>query len=510
MSNLKFPSPPLYNWMHQRSAGVFLHVSSLPSSTGIGNFGHSARLFLDRLQSCGMKVWQICPLGPTGYGDSPYQSFSAFAGNPYFIDLLPLVEAGLLADSDLEILAALPQDHVDYGELYSAFWPVLQKAYRAFAASGADQLLDYGSLQAFRREQAFWLEDYALYTALKAENSDRCWLDWPESSRDYSRAKKKRLTKKLKTAIEAQVFYQYLFYAQLAQLRRYASERGIQILGDVPIFVALDSADVWAHPDLFQLDQNLHPVSVAGVPPDYFSEDGQLWGNPLYNWIRHKATDFAWWVERMQSTFAFYDIIRIDHFRGFESYWSVPTGESTARNGKWVKSPGLELFRAIQRACPEARIVAEDLGVMTPEVETLRQETGLPGMAVLQFAFGDDETNPYLPHNVSPNTVIYTGTHDNDTTIGWYGSESEKVRDHVRRYFAVSGQDIAYDLIRGAIRSSANMAILPLQDLLRLDGRARLNTPGSAVGNWQWRYRSEQLGGLDAAALRQLLADYGR
>jgi len=504
---------PLYNWLDQRTAGMLLHVSSLPSSTGIGNFGTEAYRFVDTIAACGMRIWQICPLGPTGYGDSPYQCFSAFAGNPYFIDLQPLLEAGLITESDLEPLSELPADHVDYGSLYSRFWPVLEKAFKNFAKTDADALFDYGSIAAFREKESYWLEDYALYTALKIENKGACWLDWPEKSRDYGKAKKRKKSKALLTAIDAQIFYQYVFYAQLKKLRAYAGESGVDILGDLPIFVAMDSADVWSHPELFQLDDEFQPSYVAGVPPDYFSEDGQFWGNPVYDWAQHEATGFAWWIERIKSNLSFYDIVRIDHFRGFESYWSIPADESTARNGQWIKSPGLELFRAIQEACPDARIVAEDLGVITPEVEALRKKTGLPGMAVLQFAFGGDDDNAYLPNNVTPNTVIYTGTHDNDTTIGWYASETETVRDHVRRYLSVSGDDIAYDLIRCAMGTPANLAVAPLQDFMRLDGSARLNKPGSSTGNWQWRYVPEQLQALQteqSAEIRDLLAQNGR
>lgn len=504
---------PLYNWLNERMAGALCHISSLPSSTGIGNFGSGAYRFIDYLSTVGLKIWQICPLGPTGYGDSPYQSFSAFAGNPYFIDFDAFVDGGLLSGSDLETLRSLPTDHVDYGWLYSEVWTVLEKAFQAFAASGMDAFSDYGSIASFRARESHWLEDYALFTALKEQNGGACWLDWPEEQKDFKKAKNRRKTKSLQSAIDAQVFLQYIFYAQLQKLRTYASGNDVQILGDVPIFVALDSADAWSNPELFQLDDNLQPTAVAGVPPDYFSEDGQLWGNPLYAWEAHEASGFSWWIDRMRSTFSFYDIVRIDHFRGFESYWSVPAGEATARNGKWIKSPGLELFHAIKKACPDARIVAEDLGVITPKVEALREQTGLPGMAVLQFAFGGEDDNAYLPHNVTSNTVIYTGTHDNDTTIGWYGSVDDEVREHVRRYFNVSGEDIANELIRGAVKSTAMLAIIPIQDLMGLGSEARLNTPGAAAGNWQWRFQLDQLDHLEAEgamSLRQLLSDYGR
>jgi len=488
-------------------------VSSLPSATGIGNFGEPAYRFVDFLHQCGLRTWQICPLGPTGYGDSPYQCFSAFAGNPYFIDLAPLVQAGLLTEADCAPLRELPTDHVDYGWLYSAFWPILELASKNFRSTGLDAIQDYGSLANFREEQSFWLEDYALFMGLKSQNKGACWLDWPEAHRNYSKAAKQKITPPLQAAIDAQIFYQYIFYGQLRNLRQYATAQSIEILGDVPIFVALDSADVWSHPELFQLDQQLKPTAVAGVPPDYFSADGQLWGNPLYAWQVHQQTGFNWWIRRMLSNLAFYDIVRIDHFRGFESFWSVPAGEKTARNGTWIKSPGLELFQAIKSACPEAKIVAEDLGIITPEVEALRKKTGLPGMAVLQFAFGGDDTNAYLPHNITKNTVVYTGTHDNDTTIGWYQAQNEALRDHVRRYLGVSGKDIAYDLVRGAIKTTANLAVVPLQDLMRLDSGARLNTPGSPNGNWQWRFQDGQLQELTRKSgheIRELLAHYGR
>jgi len=504
---------PLYNWLNERTSGVLLHVSCLPSKTGIGNLGSAAYRYIDFMEAAGLHVWQICPLGPTGYGDSPYQCFSAFAGNPYFIDLDPLVTDGLLHEDELSPLHALPKDHVDYGVLYTAFWPILRHAYNRFKRSGADHFDGYGCIKAFRKGQSAWIEDFALFLALKSHFGGNSWLDWPAEYRDVHQARRHNLPTEVTEAADAHIFYQYLFYGQLAKLRSYAGSKGVEILGDVPIFVALDSSDVWANRELFQLSKDGKPKAVAGVPPDYFSADGQLWGNPLYNWKAHQDTKFTWWIDRIKANLEFYDIVRLDHFRGFESYWSVPAKETTARNGKWIQCPGLELFTAIQVACPDAKLVAEDLGVITDEVNELRAATGLPGMAVLQFAFDGEADNAYLPHNYSRNTVAYSGTHDNDTSLGWYREESAKTQDHLRRYLTVSGDEIAWDLVRTVIKSSARMAIMPLQDLMSLGSEARLNTPGAPMGNWQWRYTPEQLDTLQnnsAAYLKDLLELYGR
>lgn len=504
---------PLYNWLNERTAGVLLHVSSLPSDTGIGNMGHGAYRYIDFLNATGMSVWQICPLGPTGYGDSPYQCFSAFAGNPYFIDLQPLVDEGLITNDEFSRLSTLPRDHVDYGALYQNIWRVLRQAYARFKASNNSQFQDYGSVAKFRKNQGYWLEDFALFLALKDSFGGQCWLEWPTTSRNAESARKQKLSPELVDTVNAHVFFQYLFYAQLAKLRAYAGSKGVEIMGDAPIFVALDSSDVWASPELFQLKKDFKPKAVAGVPPDYFAVDGQLWGNPLYDWSAHEKTKFAWWIQRIKSNLEFYDIVRLDHFRGFESYWSVPANETTARNGKWTPCPGLKLFEAIRKACPEAKLVAEDLGVITDQVDQLRAATGLPGMAVLQFAFGGEADNAYLPHNYARNTVVYSGTHDNNTTVGWYQTLDEATQDHIRRYLDVSGDEIAWDFIRVAIKSSAHLAVFPLQDLMSLDGCARLNTPGAPVGNWQWRYQPHQLDELQNKSspyLSEQLALYGR
>lgn len=503
----------LYNWLQERMAGVLLHVSSLPSDTGIGNLGSGAYRYVDFLNRCGFSVWQICPLGPTGYGDSPYQCFSAFAGNPYFIDFQPLLDEGLITDSEYDQLRSLPRDHVDYGALYHTMWPLLRAAYGRFEASGAKQFRDYGSLAKFKKSQADWLADYTLFVGLKEYFEGRSWLEWPSKFRSADSARTQDVPAEVIKTADAQAFFQYVFYAQLAELRAYAGRQGVEIMGDAPIFVALDSADVWGNPELFQLKKSGQPKAVAGVPPDYFSATGQLWGNPLYEWSEHEKTNFAWWIQRIRSNLEFYDIVRLDHFRGFEAYWSVPADEPNAIKGKWKPCPGLKLFKALQKALPDAKLVAEDLGVITEEVEALRAATGLPGMAVLQFAFGGEADNAYLPHNYDRNSVAYSGTHDNDTTCGWYSQLDEATQDHIRRYLGVSGEAISWDLVRAAIQSSAHLAVFPLQDLMSLGSEARLNTPGSPVGNWQWRYGGQQLDQLEndsAPYLRELLSLYGR
>jgi 4-alpha-glucanotransferase len=366
----------------------------------------------------------------------------------------------------------------------------------------------------FRANNAEWLRGYGYFSALKDHFDGRPWWEWPEAVRSLAAANKSPLRTELAPRAEAYEFIQYLFFGQWARLRQRAAERGIQIIGDTPIFTAHDSADVWSSPHLFQLDRRtLRPIAVAGVPPDYFSADGQLWGNPLYDWEAHAADGYAWWRSRLRANFVLCDVVRIDHFRGFEAYWAVAAGAATARTGQWVAGPGVNFFRAIQSAMPEAKLIAEDLGLLSPEVIALREATGLPGMAVLQFAFGGGADNLYLPHNLSANTVVYPGTHDNDTTRGWYAQTDEKIRDHVRRYFRISGEEISWDFLRIAFASVANLAVVPFQDLLSLGADARFNTPGQSQGNWTWRYRDEQLCTLrenPSAYLRELLSLYGR
>ncbi|HWA25286.1 MAG TPA: 4-alpha-glucanotransferase [Lacunisphaera sp.] len=499
---------PLFNWLQERGAGVLLHPTALPGAQGCGVLDQQAIRFLDFLAAAGIKYWQMCPLGPTGFGDSPYQCYSAFAGNPNLVDLVPLVRFGLVPAEELMALAPLSPDAVDFEAIDRLKPRLLATASAVFRQK--QPALPYGNYAAFCQREAHWLESYAYFRALKDHFHGQPWWQWPEEVRDYPRALNSPLHAGLADAIDAWRFGQYLFFGQWAQLRAAARERKISLIGDLPIFVAGDSADAWANPRLFELDpRTLQPVAVAGVPPDYFSADGQLWGNPLYDWPSHQADGYSWWCARLRAAFGQCDVVRIDHFRGFDEYWRIPLPAANARKGAWVPGPGLDLFRAFQRAVPEARIVAEDLGVLTDSVNRLRADTGLPGMLVLQFAWGSDAKNTYLPHNAPRNAVIYPGTHDNDTTAGWYRTASEYERDRVRRYLRVSGEDIAWDFIRTAYASPARLAVVSLPDLLALGSEARFNTPGVGTGNWRWRCRAEQLDKLMGGTAKYLkeLAD---
>lgn len=503
----------LFHWLDHRAVGLLLHPTALPSPFGIGAFDESANEFLDFLAAAGIRYWQLCPLGPTGFGDSPYQCFSSFAGNPYLIDPGALVRAGLLSEGELAPLHGLSADGVDYGALYKRKIPVLFNVHANWRRQ-PDRPLPYGDFGKFRAEQAGWLASYSLFSALKDHFGGKPWWEWPQAVRSYAAAKKSPLAREVAERAEGYEFIQYLFFGQWRQVRAQAERLDIGIIGDTPIFTALDSADVWGNPQLFKLDRRtLQPTHVAGVPPDYFSADGQLWGNPLYDWPAHEAEGYAWWLQRLQANFALYDIVRIDHFRGFDTYWAIPAGAPTARTGKWEPGPGLAFFEAVRRAIPEAKLIAEDLGDMTPAVFALRDATGLPGMSVLQFAFGGKADNLYLPHNHRANSVVYAGTHDNDTTAGWYAQADANTQDHVRRYFRISGREVAWDFVRASYASVANLAVLSLPDLLSLGSEARFNTPGRSQGNWTWRYRPEQLRRLrteSAAYLQELSALYGR
>ncbi|HEY1765533.1 MAG TPA: 4-alpha-glucanotransferase [Opitutaceae bacterium] len=491
-------------WLTERSAGVLAHISSLPGAYGIGNLGPGARKLVDFLAEAGFRYWQICPLGPTGYGDSPYQTFSGRAGNPYFIDLDELVEAGLLTAREVEPLRRLPTARVDYGWLYAEFWSVLARAHNRFAAGRGDSFGEFGSLSEFRRTNAGWLEPFADFMALKAHFGGQPWTVWPEEFRNWTAALHMRLDESVRREAERHVFYQHVFFSQWGRLRGYAASRQVGIIGDVPIFVALDSADTWQSRAVFRLDERGQPLAVAGVPPDYYSLKGQLWGNPLYDWDYLARTRFAWWIDRLRAAFELYDIIRLDHFRGFESYWEVPAGAPDARSGRWRKGPGMPFFEMVRDALPSARIIAEDLGYIGADVVALRRAAGLPGMKVLQFAYGHDANNVNLPHFFSPETVAYTGTHDNTTTRGWLEHLSKDTEGQVADYFQLNGSRSAWPIIRSALATVSRLAVVPIQDLLDLPAESSLNQPGTSEGNWQWRFTDEQLTRLRSERLGTL------
>jgi 4-alpha-glucanotransferase len=474
----------------ERSAGILLHPTSLPAPCGIGDLGPAAYAWVDALARAGQSWWQILPLGPTGYGDSPYQSFSAFAGNPNLISPELLVREGLLNSADLAG-EHWPADRVDYGRVIPYKTALTARAWEYFQAGRGSALRP--AFEEFRRREADWLDDFVLFFALKVAHGGISWYRWPEELILRKPAAMQRARHELAEAMELHRFRQFLFSHQWKALKAYAKERGIRLIGDVPIFTAPDSADVWTHPELFLLDQRHRPIAVAGVPPDYFSKTGQLWGNPLYNWEAHKRGGYAWWTARLRAALAQVDLIRLDHFRGFEAYWEVPVGDPTAENGRWVKGPGADFFRVVRDKLQGLPFIAEDLGVITPEVRQLRREFDLPGMRVLQFAFGGATEKRFLPHRHERNTAVYTGTHDNDTSHGWFQSLTEEELRFFRSYAPSTEGDVSWDLIRLAWMSVADYAVTPLQDVLSLGSEARMNTPGTSAGNWRWRFRAEML-----------------
>lgn len=484
-------------------------ISSLPSPYGIGSFSKEAYAFVDFLEQAGQKLWQILPLGPTGYGDSPYQSFSTFAGNPYYIDLENLIRRGYLTRQECEEADLGDKDScVDYEKQYYNRFPLLEKAYLTAMEAGAEQIPEY---QAFKQKNAFWLEDYALYMAIKEAFNGICWIEWEEKIRRRDPKSMKQWSEKQQQRIQMYQFIQYLFYQQWSELKSYANQKGIEIVGDIPIYVAFDSADTWSHPELFALDEEGIPTGVAGCPPDAFSATGQLWGNPLYKWDYHYSTGYEWWIQRIQYCYQLYDILRIDHFRGFDEYWWVPYGDSTAERGHWEKGPGYVLFQAIQEALGETPVIAEDLGFLTESVLELVKKTGYPGMKVLQFAFDSREESDYLPHNYPRNCVVYTGTHDNDTTLSWYQRIPEPDREYAKQYLNLrGGKKVHWDFIRAALSSVADTAVIPLSDYLGLGSEARINTPSTLGENWKWRMHSSMLTKKLASKIRQMTKMYGR
>ncbi|MDQ3809001.1 MAG: 4-alpha-glucanotransferase [Chloroflexota bacterium] len=490
--------------LDRRRSGVLLHPTSLPSRFGIGDLGPAARDFLDYLARARQTLWQVLPIGPTGFGDSPYASPSAFAGNPNMISPELLVDQDLLRADELQPLAQLPLDRVDFARLAPLKRDLLRQAFTRRTPELNERV------QAFRRAQIDWLDDFALFSAITDARGP--WSGWDASLRDRDGDALDQARGEYAEQVDFHIFCQYLFFEQWAALRARANALGIGVVGDIPIFVALDSADVWAHPHLFKLDENRRPRVMAGVPPDYFSATGQLWGNPVYDWPAVARDGYSWWIARFRHLLELVDVIRVDHFRGFQAAWEVPAGAQTAVHGEWVPGTGKELFEAVDAALGgTVPIVAEDLGLITDEVRALLEETGFPGMKVLQFAFGDDADNPYLPHNYrSPNAVVYTGTHDNDTSRGWFDVAPETERKAVLRYLGSHGQDITFDLIRLALASTARTAIIPLQDALDLGSEARMNTPGAIGSSWSWRVRPDQLDPACADRLAVLTETYGR
>lgn len=472
-----------------RASGILLPISAIPSAYGIGTFSKEAYEFVDFLEQAGQTYWQILPLGPTGYGDSPYQSFSTFAGNPYYIDLEELTRQGVLTRGQCEACDwGGSEGYVDYEKVYLSRFKILRTA---FLAANIEEDSEF---QKFAAENEHWLSDYALYMAVKDSFGGISLSEWAEDIRLRKPEAMKAYQKKLAKEILFYKYQQYLFASQWTRLKKYANDKGIQIIGDIPIYVAFDSADTWANPELFQLDENGLPTGVAGCPPDAFSATGQLWGNPLYRWDYHKKTGFAWWTRRIAHCYRLYDVVRIDHFRGFDEYYNIPYGDPTAEFGAWEKGPGYELFRVLKEKIGKKQVIAEDLGFLTPSVIKLVKKTGYPGMKVLQFAFDADGDSDYLPHNYTENSVVYTGTHDNDTTVGWYQSISRKDKSFAKRYLNFkSNKHVEWEFIRAALSSVAATAIIPMQDYLGLGKEARINIPSTLGENWKWRMQKGQI-----------------
>lgn len=503
-----------------RASGILLHPTSLPGPFGIGDLGGDAYRFADFLAGTGQRLWQILPLGPAGYGHSPYQCLSAFAGNPLLISLEKLAEDGLLPRSALKDAPYFPDHSVDYNTVSRFKLPLLRGSFQTFEREAGAGARD--SFEAFCRETASWLDTYSLFMALRESRGSSAWNTWEEDVRGRQPEALRFWSEKLNPGIRCHKYQQYQFFRQWSELKKYCNECGIRLIGDMPIFVSLDSAEVWSHPGMFYLDSHGKPTVLAGVPPDYFSTTGQLWGNPLYRWDVMAARGYEWWIERFRATRALMDIIRLDHFRGFEKYWEVPAGNPNAMNGRWVPGPGAALFKAVHRALGDVPVIAEDLGLITPEVHALRDELGFPGMRVLQFAFGGDPGDDDLkPHNYPPNCVAYTGTHDNNTTIGWFRDisiqdttqgkeEKRRERQAVLDYLGGDGHEINWDFIRLALMSPADTAIIPMQDVLGLGSEARMNRPGTARGNWRWRFTFDVLTDEIKLRLKELTIRSGR
>ncbi len=502
-----------------RASGVLLHPTSLPSNYGIGDLGANAYKFVDFLEKSKQTYWQILPLGPTGFGDSPYQSFSAFAGNTNMIAPELLVEDGFLTLVEINEKPVFPLGRIDFGKLYGWKNELFALAFEKFKETTSVDLR--GEFETFCQTESYWLDDYALFRAVKKSQDQKIWLEWDEHLKLRENNSIHFAKENLHEDIQAQKFQQWLFFRQWADLKKYANDRNIKIVGDVPIFISLDSSDVWCNPQEFKLNADGSPKVVAGVPPDYFSATGQLWGNPIYNWDKMREDGFAWWISRVRATLKTVDIVRVDHFRGFAAAWEVPGADKTAVGGNWVNVPGKELFYALKNAIGELPFWAEDLGVITPDVEDLRDSFGFPGMRILQFAFGGDAKNHDLPHNYIKNCVAYTGTHDNDTTVGWFNSgagkgstrnisQIKREHDFCLKYLNSDGKEIHWDLIRAVWSSVADSAVVPMQDLLGLGNNARMNLPASTNGNWNWQCKDGDFSDEIAERLKNLTEIYGR
>jgi 4-alpha-glucanotransferase len=492
----------------ERGSGILLHPTSLPGKFGIGTLGDEAFEFVDFLKTACQKFWNILPLGPTGYGDSPYQCFSAFAGNPLLISLEKVKKDGWLTVTDL-IPRRFRDNRVEFGKVIAHKMPLLEKAYGRFEKKATrSQVLKF---EAYCHNNRSWLDDYSLFMAVKDRFGGKPWWEWDNGIRTRTVSSIKRYRTECRERSGFYRFLQFLFHEQWTALHIYAKKNGVRVIGDIPIFVAHDSSDAWSHPEIFHFNKLLKPVKVAGVPPDYFSKTGQLWGNPLYDWNELKNSDYRWWTDRFRAAFGMTDLVRLDHFRGFSAYWAVPYGEKTAVNGKWEKGPGEHLFARVKKTFGETPIIAEDLGVITPDVEKLRDDQNFPGMKILQFAFGSDADNGHLPHHYRKNSVVYTGTHDNDTVLGWYRKAPAKIKKNAEDYLNLPrSKNISWEFIRAAWSSVAAVSIAPLQDLLSLGSEARMNLPGTGSGNWQWRLEKGVLGKKLAQKLKSLTKTFGR
>ncbi|MBL7967486.1 MAG: 4-alpha-glucanotransferase [Prolixibacteraceae bacterium] len=492
--------------MTQRSSGVLLHISSLPGSQGIGSLGKDAFQFIDFLAQTKQKIWQILPLGPVGFGNSPYQCYSAFAGNPLFIDILELVKERLIEPKSI----AEPKfnaKHVEFEKVEEWKMNLFQEAFLNFRKHFVHFQSDYN---AFMNENGWWLNDYALFRTLKEKNEGSAWNEWDLELVRRNRQRMEEMAFKFQAEVDFHRFLQFIFFRQWHKLKGYANSKGIRIIGDIPLYVSLDSVDVWANQDIFLLDEDGCPTQVGGVPPDYFSETGQLWGNPVFDWQRLEQRGFDWWLARIHFNLRMFDQVRIDHFRGLESFWSIPAGEETAIVGEWVPAKGHQMLSRLKEHLPTLNVIAEDLGIITPEVDKLREDFGLPGMKVLQFAFGSDASNANLPHNYASNFIAYTGTHDNDTSLGWFNSTGKKERKFLHKYIAGSGKQFVQNFMETVWASAAHTAIAPMQDVLGLDSAARMNTPGVAAGNWGWRFSWPQLRNNHKVFLKRITEKYNR